>query len=129
MVDMTGRDLILYILSNGLENEPVYQNGTLLGFLTEIEAASTFGVGPATIQMWVERGQLDAIKIGDSWYIPKNQQNPLERTINEKNKTNTFTQGTNRAIKSGDSSKFNSGSNVYNSGTYQHVKRHNPDIH
>ena len=39
---MTGRDLIMYILSNGLENEPIYENGKILGFMNEMEAAIKF---------------------------------------------------------------------------------------
>ena len=39
---MTGRDLIIYILENNLENEPVYKDGRLLGFLTVTEAAVEF---------------------------------------------------------------------------------------
>ena len=35
---MTGRELILYILSNGLENEPVFKDGKFIGFMTEEEA-------------------------------------------------------------------------------------------
>lgn len=83
MVGMTGRDLIIYILENGLEDEPIYQDGKLLGFLTEAEAAALFGVGPATIRVWIEREQLEAIKIADNWYIPKHAKNPLERKIDE----------------------------------------------
>lgn len=79
MKSMSGRDLILYILANGLEDEPVFQNGRLLGFATESEAAAAFGVGCATIRVWVERGELDAVKIGDTLYIPKNAPNPIER--------------------------------------------------
>ena len=36
---MTGRELILYILENGLENEPVIKNGTFVGFMTVTQAA------------------------------------------------------------------------------------------
>ena len=36
---MTGRDLIVYIMLNKLEDEQVFKDGKLLGFLTEAEAA------------------------------------------------------------------------------------------
>ena len=36
---MTGKDLIKYILENDLENEPIVQNGKILGFLSLEEAA------------------------------------------------------------------------------------------
>ena len=31
---MTGRELIVYILENGLENEPIFKNGKPIGFIT-----------------------------------------------------------------------------------------------
>ena len=67
---MTGRDLIIYILANNLENEPIIQDGTFLGFITAKEAASKFSVGEATIKVWVSLGMLDGIVIGDELYIP-----------------------------------------------------------
>lgn len=48
---MTGRDLILYILTNGLEDKPIYEDGKILGFLTATEAAEKFNVGLATIKV------------------------------------------------------------------------------
>lgn len=35
---MTGRDLILYILMNNLEDEPVFEEGKFIGFVTDVEA-------------------------------------------------------------------------------------------
>lgn len=67
---MTGRDLIIYILQNGLEDTPVYENGRLLGFLNINEAAVKFNVGVATIKLWYELSILDGLKIGDEIYIP-----------------------------------------------------------
>ena len=67
---MTGRDLIMYILSNNLEDEPIFKDGRLLGFLLEDEAARKCGVGTATIQTWISRGYIPAIKIYDKFYIP-----------------------------------------------------------
>lgn len=68
---MTGKDLIIYILENGLENEPLVKDDRFLGFMTRDEAAVRFGVGPATINAWVDYGWLMAIRIGDELYIPK----------------------------------------------------------
>lgn len=67
---MTGRDLILYILRNGLENEPVAQNGKLIGFLTIEDAAIKFDVGTATIGAWIELGMMESVRIGDTLFIP-----------------------------------------------------------
>ena len=68
---MTGRDLIIYILKNNLEDKPVFENGRLLGFMREVEAAVKFEVGIATIKAWVEMGILHGIKIGNEIYIPE----------------------------------------------------------
>lgn len=76
---MTGRDLILYILKNGLEDEPVYENGSILGFMNEMEAAVKFNVNTATIRTWVELKQLDGVSIGNVIYIPINAPNPINR--------------------------------------------------
>lgn len=73
---MTGRDLILYILQNGLEDEPVFEDGIFLGFMNEMEAAIKFGVGTSTIRVWVDMKMLPAIKLGNSLYIPANAEKP-----------------------------------------------------
>ena len=70
---MTGRDLIVYILSNGLEDEPVFKDGKFIGFLTADEAAEKLHVGPATIGAWVAQGRLDGVyfkSFRDGIYIP-----------------------------------------------------------
>lgn len=69
---MTGRELIVYILQNGLEDEPIVKDGCLIGHLTEIEAAIRYGVGTATIRTWASQGVLDAAKIGNMIFVPKN---------------------------------------------------------
>ena len=69
---MTGRDLIVYILTNGLEDQPIYEDGNILGFMTAAEAAENFDVGLATIKVWVNEGTLDGVRIGDELYIPAN---------------------------------------------------------
>ena len=73
---MTGRDLIIYILENNLEDELVCEDGRILGFMTEIEAAIKFGVGVATVEAWIREGMLKAIKIGGMYYIPSNSKYP-----------------------------------------------------
>ena len=67
---MTGRELILYILTNNLENEPVVKDGKPVGFLTITEAAIKFGVGEATIMTWIALKELTGIRIGNVIYIP-----------------------------------------------------------
>lgn len=66
---MTGRDLILYILANGLEDEPIFKNGTFIGFESESEYAKRLGVGVATVRTWAALGMIQYVVIGDTLYI------------------------------------------------------------
>ena len=66
---MTGRDLIIYILQNNLEDEPVFKDGRILGFLTIEETALKFGVGVATIELWYRIGMIQGFTIGEHIYI------------------------------------------------------------
>lgn len=63
---MTGRDLIIYILENNLENEK------LSWFISVEEAAVKFNVGVETIKLWYALGFISGIKIGDTIYILSN---------------------------------------------------------
>lgn len=67
---MTGRDLIVYILGNGLEDKPVFENGTFIGFITVKEAALKMGVGPATIKSLVDLKLIKGVYVGTELYIP-----------------------------------------------------------
>lgn len=68
---MTGRDLIIYILQNNLEDKPVFEDGKLLGFMTIEEAAVKSGVyGIETIKAMVQLNYIPYIKIGDMILIP-----------------------------------------------------------
>lgn len=75
--NMTGRDLILYILENGLEDKPVYENGELIGFMTIEEAAVKFEVGVATVRTWINMDKLYGINIGGQIYITANAVRPV----------------------------------------------------
>lgn len=77
---MTGLDLVIYILENDLLDKPVYENGSLIGFMTEEEAASKFNVGTATIRVWVDKELIDGIEIGGKIYIPANATHPISAT-------------------------------------------------
>ena len=67
---MTGRDLIVYILVNGLEDEPVFKDGKFMGLITETEAAAKLGMGAGTIRAWIALGRIKAVKIDDIYYVP-----------------------------------------------------------
>lgn len=69
---MTGRDFIVYILENHLEDENIFKDGRFLGCLTSEEAAVKFGVSSATIDAWVSLGMLDGLTIKEDTYIPFN---------------------------------------------------------
>lgn len=73
---MTGKDLIIYILENNLENEIVIKDGVFLWFMTEEEAAVKFNVGVSTIKAWYACGMLSGTKIGDRIYFMKNVRDP-----------------------------------------------------
>lgn len=75
---MTGRDLIIYILQNGLEDEPIVKDGKVMGFLTVAEAAQKMGVGPATVLTLARLGKLEDVEIGNTIYIPANFKLKLE---------------------------------------------------
>lgn len=74
---MTGRDLIMCILANGLEDEPILKDGKLIGFMTVDEAAIKFDVGEATVHGWYNLGVLDGIEIGNVLYILMNAKRPV----------------------------------------------------
>ena len=77
---MTGRDLILYILQNKLEDENVIRNGVFIGFITEEEAAAKFNVGVATIRVWYVYKLIDGIEIGGRLFFLQNVEDPRKRT-------------------------------------------------
>lgn len=57
---MTGRDLIIYILENNLEEASI---------ASAEEAAVRFYSGPATIKALVEMNKLNGLKIGDNYIV------------------------------------------------------------
>ena len=74
---MKGRDLILYILMNHLENEDVIdENGVMMGFMTIEDAAIKYNVGVATVRAWINEGVLEGIKLTDFILVPANAERP-----------------------------------------------------
>lgn len=67
--EMTGRDLIIYILENGLEDIPIFENDSLIGFMTIERAAAECGTGIETIKVMYLREMMSGFKIGDQIYI------------------------------------------------------------
>ena len=60
---MTGRELIIYILENRLEDKKISW------FMTVEEAAVKFKVGVETVKVWYSLGFISGITIGDTIYI------------------------------------------------------------
>lgn len=73
---MTGRDLIIYILNNNLENEVVLKDGIFIGFMDETEAAVKFCVGVETVRVWYTLGLINGVEFGDTLYFLKDVEDP-----------------------------------------------------
>lgn len=73
---MTGRQLIIYILTNNLEDKELFKDGKFLDFLTVDEVAVKFKVGRAVIKTWNDLGLLEGFEIGDSIFFPKDVADP-----------------------------------------------------
>lgn len=67
---MTGRDLIIYILENGLEDEPIYKDGNIIGLMSIGQAAKKWNVGIETVRIWTVMGMIDYVLIDTVIYIP-----------------------------------------------------------
>lgn len=67
---MTGRELILYILENGLEDEPIFKDGKFIGFITAGEAAAKMDVGVATVYVLISLGKLRGVMVNGSMLVP-----------------------------------------------------------
>ena len=79
---MTGRDLIIYILENGLEDEPIIQDGMIvmknLGYIPLDEAALILKVGFTTILLM--RGDITGLRIcGKTYILASSIQSLLDR--------------------------------------------------
>lgn len=83
---MTGKEYILYILENNLENESIFrEDGTLRGFISDMDAAVKFGVGRMTIAVWVNDGKIPGVRINDILMIPETAKDP--RCMEESNES------------------------------------------
>lgn len=69
---MTGRDLILYILENGLEDEDVFKDGKFIGLKTPVEVAEECEVGVSTVLAWAKLNMISRVDIGGAIFIPAN---------------------------------------------------------
>lgn len=73
---MTGKDLILYILQNDLENEELFKDGRFLGLLSVEETAAKLNVGPATVMLWYITEMISGVNIAGTIFFPKDVIDP-----------------------------------------------------
>lgn len=78
---MTGRDLIIYILQNNLEDEVVLKDGVFIGLISDEKVAARFNVGVETVRVWYALGAIDGVRINDSVYCLSNVTDPRKGEI------------------------------------------------
>lgn len=78
---MTGRELIIYILENGLEDKEVFGGEASFEsvFYTADEAAILWGCGSATVKALIEMRRVKGFKIGDCYFVLAKHTNPFEK--------------------------------------------------
>lgn len=69
---MTGRDLIIFILANNLEDIE-------FNVMNEIEVAAKFNVGVETVKQWVKNGDIIGMPMNDHIYFTPNVQDPRSK--------------------------------------------------
>lgn len=67
---MTGRELIVYILQHGLEDEPVIKDNQIAGYISIEDFAKHGIVGIETVKTWIKLGMLDSVQIGNTIFVP-----------------------------------------------------------
>lgn len=75
---MTGRELIIYILKNNLEDKELFDSDLSPLFMTAEKAATEWNCGTATVKAMVEIGKVKGIKIVNDYFILASQSNPFE---------------------------------------------------
>lgn len=69
---MTGRELIVYILENHLEDEPVIKDGKLIGFASVSQIAVMKEIGIASVYALMKEGKIPFQMIDNTIQIPLN---------------------------------------------------------
>lgn len=84
---MKGKDLIIYILENNLEDEDIFdEDGIFIGLMSIEETAAKFDVGVNTVEIWDVLGWIKGITIGDKLYFPVNTIDPRKEKFDEGSK-------------------------------------------
>lgn len=66
---MTGRELIMWILENHLEDKVLFDDGEVYGFTSIKKAAAELEVGEATVKTWMAMNEIAPCIIGGTVYI------------------------------------------------------------
>lgn len=85
---MLGRELIIYILENGLENENVMSKEFLKAFPTIESVAVAFNVGIATVEAWLDNHCLEGIEFDGVTYIFPNSLDKFAEKVGHKEDSN-----------------------------------------
>ena len=80
---MTGKELILYILQNDLENEVVIKEKKKEQMRNEEDDAVKFGLGKTKINSWSIYGIKKKKKIGEHLYFLRNTTDPRKDVKND----------------------------------------------
>lgn len=73
---MTGRELIMYILKNGLEDEDIFKDDVFIGFMTVEQAAAKFDVGIHTVLFWYNQEIIKGFDCGGVLYFKADLEDP-----------------------------------------------------
>lgn len=76
---MTGRELIIFILENNLEDVSIFDGDTLPGLMTLDEAAVKWHSGRNTLKALFEMGKIPGVIIDEKIYIHKSVENPFSK--------------------------------------------------
>lgn len=78
---MTGRELIILILQNNMEDMVIFEDGKIPGLLTALEAAAKWNTGQYSVYAAYKNKQIRGVWIGDELYIYDGQENPFETRV------------------------------------------------
>lgn len=76
---MTGRELIIFILENNLEDVSIFDGDMLPGLMTLDEAAVKWHSGRNTLKALFEMGKIPGVIIDEKIYIHKSVENPFSK--------------------------------------------------
>lgn len=74
---MTGRELVVFIMENHLEDTTIFDGNMLPGLMTLDEAAVKWNSGRNTLKALFEMGKIPGVIIDEKIYIHENTKNPF----------------------------------------------------